>query len=248
MLNVLITDDEKAARISIKYLAQFEKYGFTNVFEAENAKESKKILQENAIDLLMTDICMPEEDGTSLMRWVRLYSPETKIITISGYQNFDFVLQSMRNGAVDYILKPINQEHLQKVLDKVVRLIKEKDTSNLEGNTLQDLKVYIEKNYDTPLQLDQIARKFGFNASYLSRKFKQLYGIGIIEYVTSIRIDKAMYFLLNTSLKQFEIAVKVGYKDEKYFSRVFAKVVGTSPNQWKKMHENQITEKNKNTS
>lgn len=243
-MNVLITDDEESARIAIRYLANFEEYGIEKVFEASNGRYAKQILQDNPIDLLLTDICMPMQDGISLMKWVREKYPNIKIIVISGHQNFDYALQAIRNEAMDYLLKPIDPNRLNTLIQNAIYQVKESQSRNSEltdaevkgsDQNFEMLKDYILKNYTEPISLDEIADRFGFNASYISRRFKQKFGIGVTGYVTELRINKAKEMLIATDYKIYEIARLLGYSDEKYFSRVFSKSVGISPSGFRKI-------------
>lgn len=234
MINTLIVDDEPSVRLSIRYLADFEKNGISNVFEASSSKEAKCIIKNNKIQLLFTDISMPEENGISLMQWVNENYPDMKIIAISGYQNFDYILQSMRNGVIDYILKPIDPQHLTGTIQKALSLIQTGEDCSDTAKNFNDLREYLDQNYDKPISLDSLSEKFGFNSSYISRKFKQIFGVGIIEYITGIKIKKAKEMMIFTDMKQIEIAMRLGFKDEKYFSRVFCKEEGISPALWRK--------------
>ena len=234
-MNVLIVDDEDAIRISIKILADFEKLHIDNVFEAASVEEAKSILENNSIEILLTDIEMPEENGLVLMEYVHSNYPNTKTIVISGYQKFQYVVGSMRNGALDYLLKPIDPYELNSLLYVTVEKINsELKAANIsDDQNFEDLRAYIEHNYFKNLSLSDLADKFGFNASYISRRFKQKYSLSIIDYLSKIRIQNACTLLKNTDLKILDIAVRVGYSDEKYFSRVFSKYMRMSPREYR---------------
>lgn len=236
MSNVLIVDDEENVRMAIRYLADFESYGIGRIFEASNGVEARMVMNNNKVDILFTDICMPESDGVFLMNWVHQRYPNMVIIVISGYQNFDYILQAMRNGAIDYLLKPIDPVKLKQVIQKAIDLLNNANPNGQIGDlgTFDQIKAYLDKNYTMDISLENIARKFGFNTSYLSRRFKQKYGMGIIDYITKTRIQKAKEILVTTNMNIYNVSAQLGYKDEKYFSRVFAKETGLSPNQYRK--------------
>lgn len=237
MINILLVDDEEACRKSILYLAEFEKRSSVNVFEAVDGYEAKIFLAKHSIDIILTDICMPTFNGVSLMDWVHKHYPSIKIVVISGYQNFDYILQSMRNGAVDYLLKPIDPSRLNVILDKLIPEIISSKNAQLElkneENNFFELKEYVTKNYDKPYSLNVLSQRFGYNPSYMSRHFKEMFGTGLVDYINDIRIKKASEILQATNMKIAEITKSVGFSDEKYFSRVFSKKMKMSPTSYR---------------
>lgn len=93
---------------------------------------------------------------------------------------------------------------------------------------------YIEQHYNKELTLQDIASHFYLSREYISRKFKQETGENLIDFLCRIRIDKAKLLLANPHFKIAQVAEMVGYADEKYFSKVFKKLTGQSPNQFRK--------------
>ena len=235
-MNILIADDEEAVRLSIRYLADLNALGIKNIYEASDGKEALDIIRSNPIDIVLTDISMPVSDGIELMRILHNEFPAIKIIVISGYQNFDYARESLRNGAMDYLLKPINPDQLNALLKKTVSELnpeKEKLTE-YEDENFRLLKDYIEEHHQENITLDMLAEHFGFNPSYLSRRFKQKFRISIIDWLSEVRIRHAANLLVNTDLRIYDIAKHVGYEDEKYFSRVFSREIHMSPKEYRK--------------
>ncbi|MFC3799961.1 response regulator [Cohnella sp. GCM10012308] len=93
---------------------------------------------------------------------------------------------------------------------------------------------YIEQHYNKELTLQDIASQFYLSREYISRRFKQETGENLIDFLCRIRIDKAKLLLESPSFKISQVAEMVGYQDEKYFSKVFKKLTGLSPNQYRK--------------
>lgn len=102
-----------------------------------------------------------------------------------------------------------------------------------ERNPLTEIVKYIEQNYQSDLSLQEVAGKFFVSREYISRKFKQEYGINFSDYIVSVRIEKAKLLLQNPNLKLSQIAEMVGFHDVKYFSKVFKKQAGTSPKDYR---------------
>jgi two-component system response regulator YesN len=94
---------------------------------------------------------------------------------------------------------------------------------------------YVDTNYAHDLTLQNIAERFFLSREYISRKFKQQFQENLSDYIERIRMDKAKLLLLNAQYRIVQIAELVGYNDEKYFSKVFKKLEGISPNEYRKL-------------
>ncbi|MFC5405365.1 response regulator [Cohnella soli] len=92
---------------------------------------------------------------------------------------------------------------------------------------------YMKSNFKEPITLETVAERFALNSSYLSRLFKQECGENFIDFLTRIRIEKASKLMLNPHLKTYEIAEIVGYENTNYFSKVFKKIIGLSPTEYR---------------
>ncbi len=104
-LKVLIVDDDMAMRTSLKTMLDWERQGFVICGEAVNGANAVQIIEKNTPDIVITDMSMPVMDGVALIGYLGEKQPRIKIIALSGYDDFDYVRQSMKKGAVDYILK-----------------------------------------------------------------------------------------------------------------------------------------------
>lgn len=101
-------------------------------------------------------------------------------------------------------------------------------------NVIRDIARYLDSHYNEEITLQDIASRFYLSREYISRKFKQEMGENISEYIGRVRMEHAQLLLKNPVLKVAQVAEMVGYADEKYFSKVFRKHVGVSPNQYRK--------------
>lgn len=102
-----------------------------------------------------------------------------------------------------------------------------------ESSPIAEIVKYIEQNYSSDLSLQEVAGKFFVSREYVSRKFKQEYGINFSDYIGSVRIEKAKLLLQNPNLKLSQISEMVGFHDVKYFSKVFKKQTGSSPKDYR---------------
>ena len=98
------------------------------------------------------------------------------------------------------------------------------------------LKDYIEARLHEPLTLEQLARKVHFNKTYFVQRFKSLWGVPPMKYVSNLRCQKAIYLLMDTELPISNISEMTGFQSPHYFSAVFKRYTGQSPNDFRKLH------------
>ncbi|MNI17894.1 HTH-type transcriptional regulator YesS [compost metagenome] len=112
-------------------------------------------------------------------------------------------------------------------MKQLSRIIMERQAR--EKGTMMDIIKYIDYHYQNEISLQDVASHFFVSREYISRKFKQEFGINFSDYLGQYRIDKAKTLMLNQNLKIVQISEMVGFHDVKYFSKVFKKQEGVSP-------------------
>lgn len=115
-----------------------------------------------------------------------------------------------------------------------------KHISLLEADTVQQVKQYIKKHSHEDISLDSLAKKVGLSPIYISKLFKEKQGINYIDFLTECRIEKAKKLMSDTDTSIKEITFEVGYHDPNYFSKVFKKMTGISPKEYRKTLLGQI--------
>lgn len=117
MINVLIVDDEPFIRQGLKILINWNYYGYNIIGEASNGKEAIKFIEKNKVDLIISDIKMPEMDGLDLVKNIyQKWNKKIKCIMLSGYYEFEYAKKAIKYGVKEYILKPIEREELTNIL------------------------------------------------------------------------------------------------------------------------------------
>lgn len=240
MYKMMIVEDEYLVRQGISSLIDFEKLGMEVLAEAENGLEAWELFQKEQAAILLTDINMPRMNGISLAQLVREHYPETHIVFLTGYDDFDYALSAVKLGADDYLLKPFSkadvEEMLLKLKDKLDREEKRQQIRELvQKSEESSLALLIQERLaDRDLSLKTLAQDLGFSPSHLSLVLKKELGMPFQDYLIQERIKKAKLLLLTTDLKIYEIAEQVGFEDMNYFSQRFKQVVGMTPRQFKK--------------
>ncbi|QUH31630.1 response regulator transcription factor [Vallitalea guaymasensis] len=157
-----------------------------------------------------------------------------------GYDGNLFIEDEIANykSVMDIETLPDMINHLQSITSKSIAYIKQ-SRNQRSKNTIHEIAVYLKENMlDANISLSGVAQKFYFNSSYLSRAFKQEYGATFIEYLTKLRIDKALELLNSTDLKSYEVCEKVGIPNPNYFGKCFKKHVGCSVSDYRNNSKN----------
>lgn len=118
-MNVLLVDDQKAIVDSLKNGIRWDKLPVGQVYTACSAKEAKLVLMNFVVDVLVSDIEMPEEDGLSLCGWAKDKFPGIECIFLTSHAEFDYAREAIKMGGFDYILQPVRYEEVEKTLLKV---------------------------------------------------------------------------------------------------------------------------------
>lgn len=124
MLSMLIIDDEYLVRKGLQTTIDWPSLGIHIVDEASNGKQGFEMVKKYEPDILMTDIKMPLMDGLELMKEVHKTYPNTAIIVLSGFDEFNYAKKAMNYGAMAYLLKPLNNSDIIKTINKIVQELK----------------------------------------------------------------------------------------------------------------------------
>lgn len=191
MYKLILADDEEDVREGLLQLIDWESVGFAVADTAENGKEAAEMVEKHVPDVVVTDIQMPFMNGLQLAEWIRGHYPSTKIIILTGYEEFEYAQKAIRLGIDEYVLKPFSAAELADILRKVKEQI---DAELAEKENVQLLIEHYRKNLPVLQSL--------FLSSLVSRRLKeteiqeksQHYGLDLngSEYMVSVlRIDAA---------------------------------------------------------
>jgi two-component system response regulator YesN len=108
---------------------------------------------------------------------------------------------------------------------------------------MHDILAYVDKYYREELSLEKLSNRFFLSREHISRRFKQEKGVTLSEYVTQLRIEQAKQWLVQTDEKMYSISIKLGYQDGNFFSKLFKKMVGMTPSEYRN-HERERQNRN----
>lgn len=254
MTKIVIADDESIIRNGLVNLLDWQKEGFTIVGMAENGAEALSLVETENADILITDIKMPILDGLELIREARNQKPDLICIILSGFDEFKYAQKSIEVGAFAYLLKPVDPEELLRLLYKAKAEIKKNLSYNAylknlpndlekkspsaehlkENSVMEKATDYIRKNFaNSDISLFSVSQMTGYEPTYFSKLFKQENSISFIGFLIHLRIEEAKKLLASGHYSAKEVCEMVGYENYPYFSSLFKKKTGSSPNRFK---------------
>lgn len=262
-MRLLIADDEKNIRNGLLSLP-WNTIGIQKVYQAENGLEALEILEGKQIDIVISDIKMPGLSGLELSEFVQKNNLDTAVVLLTGFSEFEYAQKALRNGVLDYMLKPLRPKDILSTVLKVKetlekRRYKEKVVEQYEGvansrdyqeqiswhfrgvnEQAMEILKDMAQNFSQGVSLNSLAEKYHYSVAYLSRMIKKETGFSFSEILNSIRLAQAAELLQKDCGKISMAGEMAGFSDQKYFSQVFKKAFGVSPGEFRKQEESQL--------
>lgn len=252
MYRILIADDEAIERIvlarKLKKLLAEEAH---EILQVQNGREALEVFESEQPQILILDIRMPGMSGLEAAEQIRKKSRDAVIIFLTAFDDFSYAKKAFSVRALDYLLKPCDESELFSVVEEAVRIVKEREEkqavqalSEAEDQTEQFgdseelrrqewIRSFIEGNYMRDLSIQEVSGRMGYSEVYFCKLFKQYFGVSFVSYLTDYRIRKACAFLKETDQSVRRIGCMVGYEDSNYFTKVFRRITGKTPTEYR---------------
>lgn len=304
MYRVLIADDEMIERAVLHQTLE-EKLGDRCViFQAENGREALEIYERERIQIAILDIEMPGINGIAAAEKIREKDRDCCIIFLTAFDEFSYARKAITVRALDYLLKPYEEQELMLVLEEAMRLTDEsvhrreakqreqrragensptnhvsvnhaptdqpssehlpeedglysgavsesrqegaacgrrtdmlempEDSSNIRLSKVADmLYQYIRENYMYDISMQEVARVMNYSEAYFCKLFKQCFDKNFTSFLTEYRVNEAKKMLEEPTVNIKDIGKAVGYLDSNYFAKVFKRITGQSPTEYR---------------
>ena len=245
---ILIVDDSKELLMLMKQLMQ----GKYHVLTATNGREALEVIHTQPLDLIVSDVMMPEVNGYELAESIKQdpsYAHLPIILLTTKAQGDDYI-EALTAGADDVMAKPFKLRDLQLRIDNIIanrqhiysNARPESDSMETEGNTLPNadeeylqraIKCVNEHINDADYDREAFATDMSSSVSTLYNKIRALTGKNVTSFVRDIRIKTACQLAKkNPDLRVSDIAYSVGFRDPKYFATSFKRVMGVQPKEY----------------
>jgi len=230
---VLVVDDDGEAR---QYYCKLLNHAQpqARVVEAENGRQALEMLAEMQPDLVVLDLMMPDIDGFAVLQSIRQNAAthHIPVIISSGKLLTAEDIQRLNHQKTVLFSKGILSD---KEIDTILQTV-ECDVTPLPPATsllTKQVLAYLHQNYAHPVSRKDIAAAVSVSENYLSHIFREEMRISPWDYLARLRVERAKELLRATDDSVTKIATQVGFNDSAYFSRVFGKLVGASPTEWR---------------
>lgn len=237
MFTVFIVDDEELIVNQIKNDVPWMENGFEVIGTQTDAIKALELIKSEKPDVVFSDLKMPNLDGHALMKAVRDSGMETEFVMLSAYGTFEDAKTFFMQEGFDYILKPLQLQEVDLVLERLANRLSKKYPQKVEPDdtinpAFAELVEYVSVNFRDKFTLEQLSRKFGLSAGYICNLFAKHYNTTLTCFVTEQRMKMALNLMQERKLSLKSIAAECGYKDYFYFNRVFKGYYGTAPSKY----------------
>lgn len=263
MYRVLVADDEPIERTVVNKTIQKYFKGQLEVVEAVNGREAVQLFFEKKCQIALLDIEMPGINGLEAAERIRENDKECSIVFLTAFDEFGYAKRAISVRALDYLLKPGADEELVAVLEEAIQIAKENEQRTEENGIQKSIKLdrsivpeenesweqpaenvrmtavaegireYIDTHYMEDISLQTAADAMNYSEAYFCKIFKQCFDKSFIVYLSEYRVEKAKQLLADVVINVKDISASVGYRDSNYFAKVFKRVEGTTPTEYR---------------
>lgn len=249
---LLIVDDNKDLT---DYLSEALKGKFKKIWVAYDGEEALRICRESYPDIVVSDIQMPRMNGYELCKHIKedLEISHIPIILLTARNDEESQIFGYKNGADAYLTKPFEVSILHTIIQSQLKNRERMRTRYAEAGPLPQpqestfspadekflkrLNKSITENLDNPqMGVPFLCTELGISRASLYNKLKVVTGMGANDYITKLRVERAVWLLTHSTLNINEIADQTGFSTSRYFSTVFKQYMGCSPTQYKEEH------------
>lgn len=244
-MTILIVDDNEDL---LTFLSTYFSREY-NVLIARNGREALEIAHKENIQLVVSDVMMPEMDGIELCRTLKgdMETSHIPVILLTAKSEADDVVEGYKSGAESYVSKPFEPEILELQIKNIISLQKKRqveiaNSAEIEVSTstltvldqkfIKDINDIVDANIgNSNLSISTITDSLSISRSLLHTKMRSLMDMSMGDFIRKKRLDKACE-LLRQGYNVAESAYNSGFSDPNYFSKVFKKFVGVSPSEY----------------
>nr|WP_317438837.1 response regulator [uncultured Enterocloster sp.] len=259
---VLLADDEQIERMALAKRLHKHFGDSLVIWQAADGNEAVRLCFKERCQIVIMDISMPELNGVEAAEQIRRLDEDCEIIFLTAYDEFSYAKRAIAIHALDYLLKPCEEEELTAVMEEAVGRIQKREQfkklhmeqempeetgaempePDLEeepeepdrlGQAAEKIRRYIRKNYMKDISMQDAARMMNYSDAYFCKLFKQCFDQNFTAYLARFRINEARRLLQDKNASVRGVSMLVGYYDANYFAKVFKRIAGMNPSEYR---------------
>ena len=237
MQTLLIVDDEVLIAQGLQAMLAEAFAGRLQVLCCYSAAQALDIAEGTQVDILLTDINMPDTSGLELHEILRRKHPDCQVIYLTGYSDFEYARKALDQHAFAYVLKGEGDDFVISTVERAMKkeAPRQEPPSDPHAGTewIEELHAYIQAHLNEDLSLNRLAEECHFHPVYLSRVYRENTGMTLSDYINQCRQEQAEQLLRNSRMTVLEISRLMGFATDNYFCRWFRKRTGISPHSFR---------------
>lgn len=244
MLNLLVVDDEPYILNGLQQIIHGLETPFTDISGAIDAFRALDMIEGHKPDLIISDIQMPGMSGLEFIREAKSRGCR-RFIILTGHEEFHYAREALRYGVIDYLLKPLNEDNLHKLLVGIAQQIFEEKMETgeldylLEGQSpngnIRLFQKYLLSHYTKGISLHDAAAHIHLHPNYLSRLLQDHTGKSFLQHVHFLRLEMAKRMLGNSTYTVDQVSKQVGFENTQYFHKIFKREMKVTPGEYRRM-------------
>jgi two-component system, response regulator YesN len=253
-LQILIVDDDT---VLLDWYVESLSDAYRIVTAETGRVAIERVKRGSDIELAIIDYRLTDMSGVEAMKEIKDVAPSVPVIIVTGYGDEDVAVEAFRSGARDYLKKPFSISELSAKIDfyLALRHTDKQRRKNIileaeapadadppspavtlsQYHKIQKAVRFINDNYRTDIRLDDVAGVTGVSQAHFSRIFRKVMGLSYQDYINSRRITKSQSLLRTSDTTTIEIALAVGFSDATGFGRIFKKLTGRTPTEYRNL-------------
>ena len=249
--DLLLAEDITPEREALRNMLKQHWGHLFNISEAEDGSQALALVSIKCPDIAILNIEMPGASGLEVARKIRSSGKPCVILFISDFDSFSYAQQAITLRAMEYILKPYEEETLVCAMQQAVASLRQLKSLVRDPQPLpppapvphvndprlamvrEDISSYISSHFMEELSMKNVARAMNYSDAYFCKLFKQCFQVNFSTYLNEFRIRKAQSMLENPRVNIKNVGWACGYSDPNYFSRVFKRITGQTPSEYR---------------
>ena len=253
MHHILVAEDETIERKVLCKTLRKHLGDTCTILEAKNGREAIALFEEHHPAAAILDIEMPALSGLEVAKQIRQSGHHCMILFLTAFDKFEYAREAISLRALDYLLKPYGEKELILSVEEALHLYDrlesssgprrftgeailagEEEPGDVRLSQVRDsIDRYIREHYASELSMQDVARAMNYSDAYFCKLFKQCFKVNFSAYLNEFRVEKARELLATTRLSVREVSIACGYSDSNYFARVFKRITGQTPSEYR---------------